>query len=114
MILGFICILGILLYYVIGALPESVAQRYDPAYSLKDGAANRSTLWRVVLRNFLDSTVFHKLFGQGSGTIIYFTIGGQVAHNIWLEALIEIGLLGAAVLFAFYFMFFIKALLMKE
>ena len=113
-IIGFLCVLGILLNFMIDSLPETVAQRYELAYTLNDGAAGRTNIWKVILYNFENSAGFHKLFGWGAGTITHFTFGGNVAHNVWLEALIELGTFGLAVLLIFYFMFFIKAYQIKE
>lgn|GEM_PF-3059315 len=112
--LGFISALGALIYYAMNFLPESVAERYALAYTLEDGAAGRSSIWRTLLYNFEQMTGFHKMFGWGAGTITHFTFNGNVAHNVWLEAMVEIGIFGLLILIAFYFVFFIKAVQIKE
>lgn len=101
--------LGLVFNLVISLLPDTLAQRYDISYTLADGGANRFNIWRVILYNFERASLFNKFFGMGAGTIRYFTYGGFVGHNVWVESLMEIGIIGVSILFSFYLMYIVKA-----
>lgn len=110
----FIILLAIILNISLEMLPTTLAQRFDVSYTLGDGGANRLELFESALNAYKTFSGFNKLFGQGAGTIRYFTYSGHVAHNIWIESLIEIGIVGTSILFMFYFLYFKKAWRIKE
>ena len=95
-------------------MPTEVTQRYDVSYTIKDGGAGREEIWKNVLYNYKNSPEFNKIFGWGAGTISYFNNRGMVAHNIWIESLMEIGIIGVIVLLIFYFTYLKKAYTMGE
>jgi O-antigen ligase len=113
-IISFIFILMVLFNIAIGMLPENVAQRYDISYTMNDKAAGREVIWTSIIGNFKQSPVFNQFFGWGAGTIQYFNSSGAVAHNVWIESLMEIGVIGTFILFGFYFVYFIKACKIRE
>ncbi len=113
-IISFIFIMGILFNAVLDKLPDKVSQRYVTSFTLADGGAGRSNIWESTLYNYRSSPIFNKIFGYGAGTIRYFNYKGAVAHNIWIESLIEIGLMGTFIFFMFYFIYLKKAYKMKE
>lgn len=95
-------------------LPESITIRYSIAFTVQDGAANRFEIWTIALNIFSSSTSGEMLFGQGAGTFRVFTNIGNVAHNIWIESLLEIGIFGTGLLFMLYYVTLRDALKMKE
>ncbi|WP_181884505.1 O-antigen ligase family protein [Neobacillus piezotolerans] len=104
-----ISILGLIFNFVLNMMPESVANRYDIAFTLRDGGADRWEIWESVINNYRQSPIFNQIFGWGAGTIRYFTYNGNVAHNIWVESLMEIGIFGVFILFVFYLLYFKKS-----
>ena len=57
--------------------------------------------------------IFNKLFGMGAATIKHFTYG-RSGHNIWIESLMEIGIIGISILGIFYIVFILKSFKMGE
>lgn len=112
-IITIIIIWGILFYAALDMLPESIGLRYDPSFTYTDGGAGRGDIWSNIIYCYNSAPVFHKLFGWGAGTIRHFNYG-RVAHNIWLESLIEIGIIGSLIFFVFYYINLKKAYVMKE
>ncbi|WP_223592359.1 O-antigen ligase family protein [Neobacillus bataviensis] len=113
-LISFILIMSTIFNIALNMLPETVAQRYDASYSLNDNAAGRGDIWESLIFSYEQSPGFNKFFGWGAGTIRYFTYNGNVAHNIWLESLIEIGVIGVLMLFILYFSYIRKAFKLKE
>lgn len=97
----------------VNVLPEEIVNRYNVTTVVESGGTGRFAIWTMAIENFSNFSIFNKLFGCGAGTIAYFT-GGIVAHNLWLESLLEIGALGTLVLFIFYYVYLNKAYAMKE
>lgn len=113
-LLSLIFLLSIFFNIALDILPASVAQRYDTSFTLTDEGAGRWHIWESILYNYKASTEFNKLFGWGAGTIRYFTYSGDVGHNIWIESLMEIGIIGVVILLIFYLTYFKKACKMHE
>jgi O-antigen ligase len=89
-------------------------QRYDISFISTDGGAGRLDIWKSILSNYNSSTELKKFFGWGAGTIPYFTYNGEVGHDIWIESLVEIGIIGVMILFIFYYIYFRKACRIRE
>lgn len=109
-----ILLISIFFNITIDMLPESVGQRYDTSYTVNDAGGSRVGIWENALNSYEQLPVFNKLFGTGAGTIGYIFIHGGVSHNIWIESLLEIGIIGTCVLFTLYFLFFTKSYKSKE
>lgn len=109
-----IFLISIFFNITIDLLPESVGERYDTSFTVNDGGASRFGIWESSLNNYEHLPVFYQLFGTGAGTIGHIFIHGGVSHNIWIESLIEIGIIGTGVLFTLYFLYFIKVYKLKE
>lgn len=112
-IISVVC--GFILFFLIALnfLPEEIVMRYNLASVIASGGTGRTEIWNVVRDQYSNFSILNKLFGGGAGTVKIFT-GGEVAHNLWLESLIEIGLVGSVVFIVFYFIFLKKAYRMKE
>jgi O-antigen ligase len=87
----------------LGYIPEEVAQRFSIDFTLRDRGAGRRNIWQSLITSYSSFPLFNQLLGMGTGTVKYFTISGAVGHNIWLDALVETGLIGVIVLFIMYF-----------
>lgn len=109
-----VILIFIIVLFMIQLLPESLTQRYSILYTLNDGGAHRFDLWRSSLDAYLNAPLINQIFGYGAGTIRKFTFNGNVAHNVWIETLVENGAIGTIVLFIFYTIFFIKSIKLKE
>lgn len=99
---------------IINFMPTSISQRYALSYTLHDRGSGREDIWQSIIENYENSPEFNKLFGWGAGTIRFFTYNGNVGHNIWLESLIEIGIIGTFILFIFYLIYIKCAYKMRE
>jgi hypothetical protein len=83
---------------ILSLLPESVAVRFTPEYIAEHGSTGRSEIWKYLLGRFRDSTVFRTLFGYGFGTVAYLNeYNHLVAHNLWIEHLLAVGVIGECI-----------------
>ena len=80
---------------VLAQMPENVAQRYSRDYISEKGTTGRTRIWRFLLRHYSDDSILRMLFGHGYGTtILVNTMDGRVAHNLYLDNLITLGIIG--------------------
>lgn len=80
---------------VLARMPESVARRFSWDYIAEKGATGRTQIWRFLLGHFTDDSILRMLFGHGYGTTsLVNTMDGRVAHNLYLDNLITLGILG--------------------
>ena len=76
-------------------LPESVSQRFSWDYISENGTTGRTSIWMFFLRLFTDSSIPRMFFGYGYGTTLYLnTAYNRVAHNLYLDDLISVGIIG--------------------
>ncbi len=91
--LGLVAVVGAATTVAVGAGLTLAAHATDPLASSTDG---RLALWRAAVRGFLD----HPVLGVGLNRITTITAGLRQphdhAHNLFLQALAESGLLGDA------------------
>ena len=88
--------------YIIQMLPETLASRFSIQLAIESKGTGRFDLWMNIIRQFKEASLPRKLFGYGIGSSIYFTGTGLVAHNLWLENLIGIGVVGLSISIIFY------------
>lgn len=114
-IIAVIVFLGVLYGLIINVLPENIASRYTYESIIGSGGTGRVRfeIWRIILYRYNILPVFNKVFGNGAGTVRYFAFD-QVAHNIWIENLIEIGLFGTFIFFIYYYVYVMKSIKDKE
>lgn len=80
---------------VLAQMPENVAQRYSWDYIAEKGTTGRTRIWRFLLTHYSGDSIFRMLFGHGYGTtILVNTMDGRVAHNLYLDNLITLGIPG--------------------
>lgn len=99
---------------IINYIPSSVLNRYSIDFTIEDQGAERFTIWNNIIIVYNSASITNKIFGFGSGTIREQNIYHKVAHNTWLESLIEIGVLGTIILSLIYILFMRRALRLKE
>lgn len=109
-----ISVIAILFKSIFGLLPQEITQRYDVAFTINDGGAGRTNVWVDLIDHYSASSIFNKFFGWGAGTIQHFNYGGAVAHNVWIETLIELGILGLFILIYMYFIFIKRSIYLKQ
>ncbi len=97
-------------------LPEFLRERMDLTSLLRDGGAGRLGIWRAALEKYVDAPVLNKLFGFGHGSfraaVNYIAPGhadAYEAHNMFINALIEGGVIGLLLLLAGFFQTFALA-----
>lgn len=98
-----ICILLFIVLYepVLSLLPESVSQRFSLEYIAKHGNTGRSEIWRHLIRKFKNADLFRTLFGHGYATVVIVNeYNHLVAHNLWLDHLIMVGVIGELIFVA--------------
>lgn len=111
-----ICLIGILLIMIfVFLIPEELKERFDFNTWISDGGSNRTLIWKTTIDNVLNKYI---LFGSGVGTFpysLYYHTGlFTVAHNIWLEVLVESGIIGFGIWITFLGLIFKNALKNKE
>ena len=90
-------------------IPDEILSRYSLDTILSSRGTGRYELWGIILNEFSEFSIINKLFGIGAGTTFTIT-NGFAAHNIWLDTLVGLGLLGVSVLFLYYFSLFIASM----
>lgn len=88
--------------YIIQLLPQTVADRFSFNTVLTDRGTGRTVLWANIIAAFRNASLFRQLFGYGIGMSTTFTWNHLLAHNLWLEYLIGIGLVGTLIALFFY------------
>ena len=89
---------GVLFDVILGFMPEQVAMRFSWDYIAEKGTTGRIKVWRFLLQHFSQDNLFRMLFGHGYGTSQYInTINGNVAHNLYIDNLITLGISGLLV-----------------
>ena len=87
--------LSIAFEMILQRLPENISVRFSWDYLMEKGTIGRSRVWRYLWNHFLNSSLFRMLFGNGYGTsAIVNQLNGLVAHNLYLDNLITVGVIG--------------------
>ena len=80
---------------VLAQMPESVAERFSWDHIAAKGGTGRTWTWKYLLRHFSQDSMLRMLFGHGYGTTVYVnTLYSRVAHNLYLDNLITLGVVG--------------------
>lgn len=75
-------------------VPESIKVRYTLEFTQADGGAHRFDTWESCLDTFKRASILRKLLGFGANSIGYLNNRGGVAHNLFIEFLLEYGIIG--------------------
>lgn len=92
-------LLTLLLIVVWGILPDFIKARYSLEFTQNDGGANRFEIWISCLNTFNNASFLRKIFGYGANSIYYLNSRHGVAHNLFIEFLLEYGIIGTIVIF---------------
>ena len=83
----------IVLFVVTPYLPSNITERLSIKSVAQDSASNRFTIWERSLELFLSSNPINMFFGHGFLTFKNIVGVGMVSHNLFLQTLIEGGIL---------------------
>mgnify|MGYP005762760953 FL=1 len=105
----------LLITLILDYLPESLRSRFTVEDVIEDGGSGRTLLWEQAFDLFDRANVFRKFFGYGTASARWcFSYFGyskvNVVHNIFLETLVELGVIGA-IIYIIAIASFIKAAL---
>lgn len=108
-----ITMITFLLLIMFDYLPENLRLRFTVNNVVKDGGSGRTKLWQQALDLFFNANPCKKIFGFGTASIRWcFTKYGysdvNVVHNMFIETLAELGIIGLIIYIAAIFSF-IKA-----
>ena len=86
-------------YFATSLLPQNVAERFTVQAIKESDGTGRYGLWECAVNAFKNSTTFRQVFGYGSGSIRSVTYlfpftRHNVLHNVFLENILEIGVIG--------------------
>lgn len=104
---------GLAIMVLMNYLPEDLQMRFTIDDVVESNGTGRIDIWEQAIDLFKDSDIFRKMFGQGTATIVWcFRYFGysriKVTHNIFLETLVELGVIGLLLYMSAIFSF-IKA-----
>lgn len=106
-VVGFLMILVLtsgLVYYLYTILLNNEFLLNRMATILEGNSSGRDVIFQRLLNTWLNGDFFRLLFGFGFATSSSFT-GGMVAHNDWMEILINFGLFGAFIFLILFYSF---------
>lgn len=113
--ISLVLLLLMFLAIVIGFMPVEVRERFDfTLATVTDEGSGRLKIWNSIFESFYSASRFSQFFGMGAGTSTYFTYNNKVAHNIWLDSIIDVGIVGTLILLFFYSAFMIRTVKLNE
>lgn len=106
-----VAVLSISLYIGTTFLSEDILSRFTLQSIQDTGGTGRAMIWEKAFIMFEKSNIFRKIFGQGIGNTIaawshYGIYEYHVCHNMFIESLVEIGLIGVLTYVSMIFSFF--------
>lgn len=99
---------------ILDNLPEELRVRFSFDNVFDSGGSGRTELWANAIDMFKNANIFTKFFGFGTSTVRYnmLQLGyarTNVVHNIFLETLVELGIVGLIIYSVAIFLFAKKA-----
>lgn len=94
-----VILIGILMYlivmFILNKINPELAVRFSIENVISSGGTGRTEIWKYYINLYGQSNLWYKLFGYGLGSLssIY-----RVAHNTWIESLLESGIIGSILL----------------
>lgn len=79
---------------ILNQIPAEVAERFSWDYITETGTTGRTRIWRDLWNHFSDDSILRMLFGHGYGTTTVVSQLNKVAHNLYLDNLITLGIVG--------------------
>lgn len=104
----------VIINVILDNLPQELRIRFSFDNVSDSGGSGRTDLWKNAIDMFLNANIFTKIFGYGAGTVRYNMdlLGypnANVVHNIFLETLVELGIVGLIIYSVAIFLFAKKA-----
>ncbi len=104
----------VIINVILDNLPQELRIRFSFDNVSDSGGSGRTDLWKNAIDMFLNANIFTKIFGYGAGTVRYNMdlLGypnANVVHNIFLEMLVELGIVGLIIYSVAIFLFAKKA-----
>ena len=98
-IAGIIVITFTIYQFIMPRLDTMLYTRYSIEYLLEKGTTGRVDIWKYLLEVYRESELYRQFFGYGYGTTTLVNnmggvMGGKVAHNLYIDNLITLGILG--------------------
>ena len=91
----FMVLLIVVFDLILAQMPESVARRFSWDYIAEKGSTGRTRIWRFLLGHYSGDSIPRMLLGHGYGTTsLVNTLNGKVAHNLYLDNLMTLGITG--------------------
>lgn len=92
-------VIGFAAVLMVESLPEYLRLRFTIANVVENGGSGRTQIWRQAIDLFYNANVFRQLFGYGTASVIwcfehYNYSKLNVVHNMFLETLDELGVIG--------------------
>lgn len=84
-------------------LPDSLLKRFSFEFSSNDLGAGRLSIWSEIISSFSSKPIWRFIIGNGLDTTKIVTFNGVVAHNVYLDTLVENGVVGLIMLLSIYF-----------
>lgn len=85
----------IIIEILLNQMPTNIAERYSWDYIMQTGTIGRMKIWRYLWSHFCGDNMLRMLFGHGYGTTPEINqLNGLVAHNLYLDNLITLGIVG--------------------
>ena len=116
-----VAILAIGLVVLYKSLPEFLQGRLDIVGAISGGGSGRTAIWKAAFEKFAGSNLFRMFFGYGygnfAGAVNYIAPGhtsAYTSHNMFVNALIEGGIIGLTIMLAMFFQAFVYALKRKN
>ena len=116
-----IVIMAIGLIVLYKSLPEFLQGRLDIVGAISGGGSGRTAIWKAAFEKFSDSNLFRKFFGYGYGnfasSVNYIAPGhssAYISHNMFINALIEGGMVGLTIMLGMFFQAFVYAIKRKN
>lgn len=106
-------------YFATSLLPQNVAERFTVQAIKESDGTGRYGLWESAANAFAQSNLGRKMFGYGAGSVRRVTYlfpftRHNVLHNVFLENVLEIGLIGTVSYLAHISSFWITAIQKKS
>ena len=108
-ILSSVLIVSVAIYFVWDYLPSEITIRFSQEFNEEDQGSNRLIIWESLWNHFKKSDILTQIFGNGVATVGHYAAFQQVAHNILIEALVEMGILGMIAIFIMYLYYGVKS-----
>lgn len=90
-----IAVFFILFDLILAQIPQDVAKRFTWDFIAEKGTTGRTRIWDTLISHFSRDSIPRMLFGHGYGsTPVVNTRNSLVAHNLYLDNLITLGIIG--------------------